>query len=251
MPGEFVISLPLFPVDHAPPASLPLRRYELRLPAADVNKWPLWVESGGSIAALRTTGIGAQPSRRRPYYQTTERCPIPTLAGMVSTPASGRDPVNGLSSCSCQKMVVASRAIAAFGVMVADDRNVARTALARPVAGHRASPRRSPPVPENSRLRGINSRFDRKNFPVRRRREFPRNQLLKNIYFFPHPRFRAESNEFRVIFPVIPVLREFRWAGAGQGQALSGERRGVRRQRGRCLRSRRPSRRHRGRADAP
>jgi hypothetical protein len=47
--------------------------------------------------------------------------------------------VNALSSCSCQKMVVASRAIAAFGMMVADDRHVARTALARPIAGDRAS----------------------------------------------------------------------------------------------------------------
>jgi hypothetical protein len=64
------------------------------------------------------------------------------VAGLGIAPqTAGPRPLNRLSSCSCQKMVVASRAIAAFSMMAADDRNVARTALARPVAGHRASPR--------------------------------------------------------------------------------------------------------------
>jgi hypothetical protein len=86
--------------------------------------------------------FGSRPSVRLERSRSAgirNPAPIPTLAGMVLTPASGRDPVDGLSSCSRQKMVVASRAIAAFNMKVADDRNVARTALARPVAGHRAS----------------------------------------------------------------------------------------------------------------
>ena len=78
--------------------------------------------------------------------------------------------------------------------------------------------RRSPLVPENSRLRGINSRFDRKISRFAVDGNFLATHCLKACIFARIAGFGAESNEFRVIFPVIPVLREFRSAGAGSGR---------------------------------
>jgi hypothetical protein len=72
--------------------------------------------------------------------------------------------------------------------------------------------RRSPPVPESSRLRGINSRFGRKNSRLAVDGNFFATHCLRACIFARIPGFGAESNEFSVIFPVIPFLREFRAA---------------------------------------
>jgi hypothetical protein len=135
----------------------------------------------------------------------------------------GSRPVNGLSPCSCQKMVVASRAIAAFSMMRMIGMLLGRLLLGRS-RGIALRRKRLSLVPGNSRLRGINSRSTEKISRLSGEGNFLAMHCLSACTFARIPGFGAESNKFRVIFPVIPVLREFRTAPGQAGSLLIGTR---------------------------